>query len=214
MPKNPLDLGDILYKNKEKQKKVKKKHKKLERKLHELDRELYENNSHVSREEFLVAKLSGRVKEYYNRLTPDRKDAFIGYILRQEDWENRRIMDQLEDTDQIEAGERRSVRKYKKLSDLVLDLRKEKKRSKSGAKSRHLIKTKKGLYYLLNPEAYDQTLLNKKKYRKYLRKLADKQKDNNPIELDCTLKGFKDELMRNQKVNKAVIDGFWNKHGY
>src|SRR5690606_14837096 len=92
------------------------------------------------------------------------------------------------------------------------ELKKRKEREKR--KNKHLIKTKSGMYMILNPEAYDHTLLDDKKYRKYLKKVAEKEKEQIPVELDCTLSGFIDQLVGNRKVNKAVTESFWNKHGY
>lgn len=194
-------------------KKTKKIDKKLNKKLKKLNERLYDNNKYVSREEFLIKKLSGRILVYYNNLSDERKKAFINYIIKQEDYNSRHSLERLEKEDN--KIEPLTDKKCGSISELISNIKKNKnKKKKERKKIKNIIKTKDGLHILLNPEAYDVTLLKKKDYRKFLSKLASKEKENPITEIDCTLKNFKKQLMKNDNVNQAVMDAFWNKSGY
>jgi hypothetical protein len=192
-------------------KKKTKKMKKLEKELRKLDRDLYDNNKYVSREEFLKSKLSKRVKVYYNGLSSESQQKFLKYILKQEDWDETERLSQIE-RPQEKNDLKITSKKAHSIGELVKDIKNTRKKRKD--KNKNVLKTKKGLLVILNPEAYDQTLLDNKDYRKYLKKLADKEREDTSVELDCTLKNFRKELLGNDKVNSAVMDSFWNKHGY
>jgi len=189
-----------------------KKLRKLNRKLKKLDEELY-NNKYVSREEFLKSKLSKSLKAYYKKLSDERKAHFLRYIIRDEDWETMQSLIQsrrVEDDD--EEGVDNVPRSLKELNRLAATPKKTKKKKKD---KRNVLRMKRGLLKVLNPESHDRALLSNKDYRKYLKKLADKEmkKDAN-VQLDCTIKNFREVLMDNDTVNTAVMDSFWNKHGY
>jgi len=183
------------------------KSKKLKKKLEKLNRKLYDNNKHITREEFLIHKLSKRIKMYYDNISEDRQKAFIAYIIKQNDFEN---LNRLEKINKSPNKDALCSKKCKSVSQLIDQIKKEKKRKNN----RNVLQTKEGLLIILNPEAYDHTLLGKKKYRKYLKKVAEKEKENVPIELDCTLKNFRKELLKNDNVNQIVMDSFYNKFGY
>jgi hypothetical protein len=196
-------------------KKNKKFKKSLKKNIKKLEKELYENNKYVSREEFIVSKFSKPVKRYYNSLTEERKKAFVQYIIKQEDYEREQSLEKYatvrDDSDYHEY----KMKPAKNLAGVLRELEKKKKYEKKRAKKlKNILKGSKGLLYLLNPEAYDQTLLSKKDYRKYLKKLVEEEKKDHPVELDCTLKNFHKELMKNESVNEAVMDAFWGKEGF
>lgn len=190
-----------------------KKLKKLTRKLDKLERDVYDNNKFVSRADFLKEKMTDEFREYYNRLSPERQERLIKYILDQEDWEAQSHMtsDKLPKSRE-ESVEKLTSRPAKSMAGLVSDIKKTRKRKKKQHK--RLMKTKRGMLTILNPEAYDQTLLSDKDYRKYLKELAGQDKYAPMAPLDCTLKNFKKELLGSKHVNSVVVDNFWNKHGY
>lgn len=193
------------------EKKGKKFKKSLAKNIEKLEKDLYKNNKYVTREEFLISKFTKRIKKYYNSLSEERKKSFIKYVLAQEDY------------DRESALEKHSKRKYKEkviykmknsktVTGAIDELKKQRKFvKKRKRKIKNIIKGDKGLLYLLNPEAYDQTLLDKKDYRKYLKKIVEKEKKETYIELDCTLDNFHKELMKNEVVNQEVMSSFWNK---
>jgi hypothetical protein len=188
--------------------------KSLTKNINKLEKNLYKTNKYVTREEFTISKFTKPIKNYYNALSEERKQSFLKYVLSQEDYDRESALEKhstKKKTDVIEyklkssrtlAGARDQLKKQRKFS---------KKRKK---KVKNILKGSKGLMYLLNPEAYDQTLLDKKDYRKYLKKIVEQEQEDTPIELDCTLKNFHAELMKNPSVNQVVMDSFWNKHGY
>jgi len=186
------------------------KQKKLNAKIKRLNGDLYDNNKHITREEFVISKLSKRVKQYYIKLSEERKLAFIRYIIKQDDWQ---ITINLEELSVKNTVPVLCSKKCKSIAELIDNIKKEKKSIKKKER-KYILKSKSGLITLLNPEAYDHTLLSKKNYRKYLKKLAKDEQEAPSVELDCTLKNFKKELMKNNNVNGAVMDSFYNKFGY
>jgi len=197
-----------------KKNKDKKFKKSLKKNIEKMEKDLYKNNKYVTREEFLVSKLSKSVKRYYKSLPEERKKSFLKYILGQEDYGRESALEKhskKRDSEEIAY----KMKSSKTLSGAVDQLKKKQKfQKKRKRKVKHILKGSKGLMYLLNPEAYDQTLLDKKDYRKYLKKIVENEKKNPAVELDCTLKNFHSELMKNETVNQEVMDSFWNKHGY
>lgn len=188
-----------------------KRNKNIDKKIKKLERKFYQNNKYVSREEFLIPKLSKSLRMYYDKISNERKKALISYILDQEDYVSETSLDSISISDDKPIYKMHSCRK---ISEVIVELRKSRKKQKKATKMKHVLKGSKGLLYLLNPEAYDQTLLSKKDYRKQLKKLAKEESKVMPIELDCTLKNFHLELMKNESVNEDVMQGFWNKYGY
>jgi hypothetical protein len=194
--------------------KDKKFNKSLKKNIEKLEKDLYKNNKYVTREEFVVSKFTKSIKRYYKSLSEERKKAFVKYILSQEDFDRESSLEKhstRSDRDTIEY----EMKSSRTLAGAVDQLKKKQKfQKKRKKKVQNIVKGKKGLLYLLNPEAYDQTLLDKKDYRKYLAKMVEQEKEDTSVELDCTLKNFQKELMKNETVNQEVMDSFWNKHGY
>lgn len=192
----------------------KKKIKKLTKELEELDKRLYQDTTYISKEEMLAGKLSKRVKAYYNKLTPERQAAFLAYIVRKEEQEHLEYLDGLKIREDSKEDENLYVpKKCKNVAGVIKDIKDRNNHKKQEKKKfKHMIKRKDGLYVILNPESYDHTLLSKKKYRKMLSKVAEKERKHaNPV-LDCTLKNFREELMDNPQINNAVVDSFYAKY--
>jgi hypothetical protein len=193
----------------------KKKFKKsLKKNIEKLEKDLYKNNKYVSREEFIISKFTKSIKRYYNSLSEERKKSFLKYVLAQEDYDRQSSLEKhttRKDDEEITY----EMKTRRTLSGAVGELKKQRKFRKTRKKKvSNILKGSKGLLYLLNPEAFDQTLLDKKDYRKYLKKMVEKEKEETSVELDCTLKNYHKELMKNETVNEEVMNSFWNKHGY
>lgn len=192
----------------------KKKKDKLGKKLDKLNSKMY-GNKRISDEEILIHKFTKEIKEYYNSISSDRQKAFVAYILANEKKKEFELigLNKIEDDEDIEVVK---PKKCKSLSDAIDEktkcIKKNKKSSKK-SKSKRTLEIEDGLLALVNPGICDSTLLGKKKYRKMIRELSEKDKENEVIELDCTLKSFKKELKNNPKVNQAVSDAFFNKYG-
>lgn len=199
--------------------KKKRSKKKLDKKIKKLHKELYDSSKYVSRGEFIVAKMSKSLKRYYNSISEVRQKALVQYIIRQEDWE---ITNSLErhskKSDNNEDEVYIKPRKCNTMAEVREDLARRKRKTKKQKKKRssknrvkRLVKGTDGLLHLLNPETYDQIKLDDKAYRKQLKKMIETEKAKEPIELDCTLKNFHKELMKNSSVNEGVMDSFWTK---
>jgi hypothetical protein len=184
---------------------------KLKKKLKKLNDNLYKNNKYVTKEEFLCSRMPKSLKTYYNKLSDEMKKALVSYIIKREELDGIKSLRKIETND---PDDDIKVRKTHSILEAIDELKKYKKRKKKKLKFKNVIKGTKGLLHLLNPEAFDQTLLNRKDYRKQLKKLAEKEQEEAPVELDCTLKNFHKELMKNDSVNQEVMNGFWNKFGY
>jgi len=189
--------------------------KSLKKSIKKLEKQFYDNNKYVSREEFIVSKFSKRIRKYYESLSEERKKSFVQYIIRQEDSEREESLEKYA-TVKEDDSEEYKMKKCRTLAEVIKEVEKRKKfRKKREKKIKHILKGSKGILYILNPEAYDQTLLSKKDYRKYLKKIVEEEKKNmKNVELDCTLKNFRDQLLKNDSVNEAVMEAFWGKEGF
>lgn len=195
---------------KNQKKRFKKLDKKTAKKLKNLDKQI-RDNKYVSREEFLVNSFTKSFRRYYDSLSPDRQNSLVQYIIRCDDHETQKT---LVPKERFEPEIK--MKKCSSLSEVLTELKNVKKREKKARKNKikNIVEDGNGILHLLNPEAYDQVRMGKKAYRKEIQRLANETFKGLPLELDCTLKGYRDQLLKSDKVNAEVMESFWNSHGY
>jgi hypothetical protein len=193
-------------------KKGTKKLNKLLGKLDKLDKKLHDENPHVTKGEFIESKLSGNVKIYYDSLSPTRKEQFIQFLVKEEEWaaqEHLRTPDEPEIPN--ETNRPLNSKPAKTLAGLRRDIQKTKKKNKKLAKER---KKKGKLASMMEYKSYDQVHLSKKDHRKLISQMADKDRSRlSGTQYDENLEDFKEALRNIKEGRQDITESFWTKHG-
>lgn len=194
-------------------KKGSKKLNKLLGKLNDLDRKLYDENKHVTKGEFIESKLTGNIRMYYDGLSPHRKEQFIQFLTKEEEWEaHQHLRTPDEPEGPVTVDQPLTSKPAKSLAGLRRDIKETKKKSKKLTKLRE----KKGkLSSMMEYGSYDQVHLSKKDHRKLISQMADKDRSSLPSNrYDGGIEEFKEALRGIKAGSNDITESFWNKHGF